>query len=125
MRKLITIVLLLTFAVAATGAYNSYTNHFYIVVKKGEAVPESLKPVIVLDQEGKPTGERKLRAPGEGVNNGTLSDGRIWFADAMLGKEDFGEWEALVDAKRAGLVQVKTSAQFRVLKKQLAAAIRP
>ena len=82
-------------------AANSYTtSQIYVVVKKGEVLPESL---------------REFKQPGEGTGNGTTADGRTWFKDCYIGKDGIGELRDLVHAEDAGTLEIKDASEMRAL----------
>ena len=108
MRKAIVIIWMLAFLLAATGAYNSYTmGNIIIIVKVGEALPDSCLP---------------FPSAGEGINSGKLSDGRNWYKNMFWGKEGIDQIRDLVHAEDAGNLELKTTKELRTTIKTLKAA---
>ena len=74
-----------------------YSNvSIYVVQKKGESLPDDCE-------------QREI---GEGVNRGTTTDGRAWTKDCFRSPE---ELRAIVHAEDAGLLEIKTAQEMRVL----------
>ena len=84
-------------------AYNSYTWHIQVIVKKDAVLPDDLKF------------RWEALTPGEGQNKIDLKNGDIYIKDFLLGKEHIQEIFDLVDASRAGLIDIKTTAEVREL----------
>ncbi len=78
-------------------AYNSYTWHIQVIVKKDAVLPKALKA------------RWDTITAGEAQNKVELANGDVFIKDWLMGKENFQEIEDLVDAKRADLVIIKTS----------------
>ena len=84
-------------------AANSYTWHIQVIIKKGAVL----------------TGDLKARwdalTPGEAQNKVILPNGDIFIKDWLLGKENIQELFDLVDASRAGLLELKTAKDIAVM----------
>ena len=80
-------------------AYNSYSNsHIIVIVKVGESLPDSCL---------------EFPSPGEGINSGTLEDGRKWYKNMFWGKEGIDQLRDLVHAEDAGQLEFKSSSEFK------------
>ncbi len=119
MKKLIVIILLLSFITIATGAYNSYTNgNIIVIVKMGETLPDS----CLVFPEPPLIGPGVFPAGGEGINSGKLSDGRMWYKNMFWGKEGIDQIRDLVHAEDAGKLELKTTKELKTTIKSLKAA---
>ena len=86
-------------------AANSYTNaRIYFLLKKNASLPREL--------------EFLAKEPGEGANTGSVAD-RAYYKNMFVGEEGWNEIEALVDARRAGVLEVKTPKQILELREQV------
>ncbi|MFH1616918.1 MAG: hypothetical protein ABIG61_17770 [Planctomycetota bacterium] len=76
---------------------SDYTNTgIYILLKSGDKFPVGVAPPEL----------------GEGRNTGKLDDGRCWFKNCFLSPE---EMRAIVHAEDAGLLELKSAEEIRVL----------